>query len=174
VPVTTGILTTGGNTFSNNPVHVDFGNALDDQPGIVTIRIVAITNSTGANNRPSTGIDNFNLTWEDPTAKTLSLSTAAINFPTTNIGTTSVLTYNIVGQTNLDQPIVLTATAPYTISASADDAGFGSSISIAPADAFNKTIYVKFSPLTAGIYQALSHMPAKELLLRMLPFLPKL
>jgi hypothetical protein len=79
-------LTTGGNSFTNNPIHVDFGNTLNDQSGIVTIRIVTVTPTSGSGNRPSTGIDDFTLNWEDPTAKTISLSTAAINFPTTNTG----------------------------------------------------------------------------------------
>ena len=150
VPVTTGTLTTGGNTFSNNPIHVDFGNALDNQSGVITIRIVAVTPSSGSGNRPSTGIDDFTLTWEDPTAKTISLSTAAINFPTTNTGLSNTSSYTIVSQTNLDQPITISATAPYTIST--DNSTFSSDLLIAPADAFNKTIYVKFSPVTAGVY----------------------
>ena len=150
VPVTTGILTTGGNSFTNNPVHVDFGNALNDQSGIVTIRIVAVTPSSGSGNRPSTGIDDFTLTWEDPTAKTISLSTAAINFPTTNTGNSNTSSYTIISQTNLDQPITITATAPYSVSA--DNVIFSSELLVAPADAFNKTIYVKFSPVTPGVY----------------------
>jgi hypothetical protein len=150
VPATTGILTTGGNRFSNNPVHVDFGNALDNQSGIITIRIVALTASSGSGNRASTGIDDFTLSWEDPTAKTISLSTASINFPTTNIGNSSTLSYKIVSQTNLDQPITITATSPYTISA--DNINFSADLSVAPADAFNKTIYVKFSPDAVGVF----------------------
>jgi len=150
VPNTTGTLTTGGNTFANNPVHVNFGNALDNQSDIITIRIVALTPSSGSDIRASTGIDDFALTWEDPTAKTISLSTAAINFPTTNTGISNTSSYSIVSQTNLDQPITITATAPYTVST--DNAIFSSELLVAPADAFNKTIYVKFSPITAGVY----------------------
>jgi hypothetical protein len=150
VPSTTGILTTGGNSFTNNPIHVDFGNALDNQSGIVTIRIVALTGSSGSGNRASTGIDDFTLTWEDPSAKTISLSTAAISFPTINIGTSHTMNYKIVSQTNLDHPIDITASAPYLIST--DNVNFFSNLSVNPADAFNKTIYVKFPPLTAGVY----------------------
>jgi len=150
VPNTTGTLTTGGNTFSNNPIHVNFGNALDNQSGVITIRIVAVTPSSGSGSRPSTGIDDFTLTWEDPTAKTISLSTVAINFTTTSIGLSNTSSYTIVSQTNLDQPITISATAPYTISI--DNNIFSSDLLIAPADAFNKTIHVKFSPITAGVY----------------------
>src|SRR6266487_1156239 len=150
VPAITGILTTGGFTFTNNPIHVDFGSALDNQSGIITIRIATLTASSGSGNRASTGIDDFTLSWEEPSAKTISLSTTAINFPTTNIGSSNTSSYTIVKQTNLDQPIAITATSPYSISA--DNINFGSDLSIAPAEAFNKTIHVKFSPNTAGVF----------------------
>lgn len=150
VPATTGVLTTGGNSFTNNPVHVNFGNALDNQSGIITIRIVALTGSSGSGNRASTGVDDFTLSWEDPSAKTISLSTTAINFPVTKIGENSTATYTIVNQTNLDQPIEISTTAPYSIST--DNLSFVTDLFITPADAFNKTIYVKFSPVAAGVY----------------------
>jgi len=150
VPTTTGTLTTGGSTFSNNPIHVDFGNALDNQSGIVTIRIVALTASSGSGNRASTGVDDLTLTWEDPSAKTFSLDATAINFPLTNITNNNVSSYKILSQTNLDHPIDIVATAPYTIST--DNSTFVSNLSIAPADAFNKPIYVKFAPVATGVY----------------------
>ena len=150
VPSTTGILTTGGNTFSNNPVHVDFGNSLDNRSDVITIRIVALTPSSGSGNRPSTGIDDLTLTWEDPAAKTISLNATAINFPVTKIAESKTASYKIISQTNLDQPINITATAPYSISE--DNVNFNSNLSIAPASAFDKTIYVKFSPTTANVY----------------------
>ena len=150
VPVTTGILTTGGNSFTNNPIHVNFGNALDDQPGIVTIRIVALTGSSGSGNRASTGVDDFTLSWENPSGKTISLSTTAINFPATNIGTSNTMNYKIVSQTNLDHPIDVSVTTPFLIST--DNINFVTDLSVNPADAFNKTIYVKFSPAVTGVY----------------------
>ena len=150
VPTTTGTLTTGGSTFSNNPIHVDFGNVLDNQSGVVTVRIVTVTPTSGSGNRPSTGIDDFTLTWEDPTAKTFSLDATAINFPLTNAGNSNTSSYKIVSQTNLDHPIDIVATAPYTVST--DNVTFVSNLSVAPADAFNKTIYVKFAPVAAGVY----------------------
>jgi hypothetical protein len=150
VPTTTGALTTGGNIFSNNPIHVDFGNALDNQSGVITVRIVTVTPTSGSGNRASTGIDDFTLTWEDPAAKTFSLDATAINFPLTNIGNSNTSSYKIVSQTNLDHPIDIVATAPYTVST--DNVTFVSNLSVAPADAFNKTIYVKFEPVAAGVY----------------------
>lgn len=62
----TGNDTTGGNTYSNNIINVDFGSALDNQSGPVWIRIAALTPSTGSGNRPTTGIDDFQLTWDAP------------------------------------------------------------------------------------------------------------
>ena len=150
VPTTTGTLTTGGSTFSNNPIHVDFGNALDNQSGVITIRIVTLTGSSGSGNRATSGVDDFTLIWEDPAAKTFSLDATAISFPLTNIGNSNTSSYKIVSQTNLDQPIDIVATAPYTVST--DNVTFVSNLSIAAADAFNKTIYVKFEPVAAGVY----------------------
>jgi trimeric autotransporter adhesin len=150
VPTTTGNLTTGGNTFSNNPIHVDFGNALDNQTGVITIRVVAVTASSGSGNRASTGLDDFTLTWEDPTAKTFSVDATAINFPVTNIGNSTTSTYKIITQTNLEQPLNIVASSPYTLST--DNISFVSNLSIPAAEAFNKTIYVKFQPTTTGVY----------------------
>ncbi len=59
----TGTLTTGGNTFSSNPVSVNFGGALDNSASKVWIRIVTLTSSTGSGNRASSAIDNFKISW---------------------------------------------------------------------------------------------------------------
>lgn len=58
-------LTTGGNTFSNNTVSVNFGNALDNQNGLVYIRIICLTASTGSGSRTTTAIDDYHLTWSN-------------------------------------------------------------------------------------------------------------
>ncbi len=152
VPTTTGNLATGGQSFSNNDIHVDFGNALDNLSDIITIRIVTLNASTGSGSRPSTAIDDFELGWEDPSAKTISLSTAALAFPATATGSSSTLNYTIVNQTNLDQPVLINATAPYTLSE--DNITFTSSLSIPAASAIGKIIYVKFSPVTVGVYNS--------------------
>jgi hypothetical protein len=54
---------TGGATFSNNTVNINFGAALDNIGQTVWIRIVALSASTGANARPTTGIDDVSLTY---------------------------------------------------------------------------------------------------------------
>ncbi len=65
----TGTMTTGGNTFTNNTISVDFGSALDDVAQPVWIRLVTLDSSTGSGNRTSTTIDDFNLSWTPlPTA----------------------------------------------------------------------------------------------------------
>ena len=58
----TGVLTVGGSAFSNNTISVNFGNALDNKAK-VWIRISTLTASTGSGNRPTTAIDDFNLSW---------------------------------------------------------------------------------------------------------------
>lgn len=60
VPAT---LQTGNVTFSNTNVSVNFGSALDNQADNVWIRIVTLTGTSGTNNRPSTGIDDFILSY---------------------------------------------------------------------------------------------------------------
>lgn len=65
----TGTMTTGGYTFANNNISVNFGTALDNKTTPVWIRVVTLVFSdtgltlTGQNNRTTTGIDDFNLTW---------------------------------------------------------------------------------------------------------------
>jgi hypothetical protein len=68
-PVTTtpSTLSTGGYTFNNTPVTVNFGTALDNKTTPVWIRIatiVASTNTLGGNgDRTTSAIDDFHLTW---------------------------------------------------------------------------------------------------------------
>lgn len=70
-------LTTGGSTWSNTDVTVSFGANLDNQAGPVWIRIVAIAASSGSVNRPSTAIDDVNLTWTNGAATTVAAPTFA-------------------------------------------------------------------------------------------------
>jgi len=59
----TGNNTTGDTSFTNETITVNFGNALDNHNGPVWIRIAALNQSTGGGNRPTTGIDDFELNW---------------------------------------------------------------------------------------------------------------
>lgn len=63
----TGKMTTGGNTFSNNVITVNFKNMLDNKTGPVSIRIITLKSSDGVSYRTTTGIDNFKLTWVNAT-----------------------------------------------------------------------------------------------------------
>ena len=58
-----GTMTTGGSSFTNNNVTVNFGSALDNKTTDVWIRISTQAASTGSGNRATSGIDDFNLTW---------------------------------------------------------------------------------------------------------------
>jgi hypothetical protein len=58
-----GTLVTGGGAFSNNTISINFGNVLDNKATKVWIRITTLTASTGSGNRPTTAIDDFNLSW---------------------------------------------------------------------------------------------------------------
>jgi hypothetical protein len=119
--------------------------------GRCSIRIVALTNSTGSNSRPSTAIDDFSLTWNSPTANTptLTATPSALSFGNQNINTTSAAqTYSLSGA-NLTSATTVTATGPFTVSK--DNTAFSSSLSYSPADlATAQTVYVKFTPTAAG------------------------
>ncbi|MFN3427085.1 MAG: Ig-like domain-containing protein [Candidatus Thermochlorobacter sp.] len=91
-------LTTGGSSFTNTTVTVSFGTALDNQSGPVWIRIVTLSNTTGSGNRPSTGIDDVQLSWgADTTPPTIASLNPANN--ATNVG----LNANLVA--TFDEPI---------------------------------------------------------------------
>lgn len=144
----TGTLTTGGNNFGVNPIHVDFGSSLDDITDVVTIRIAALTGSSGTGNRPSSAIDDFTLNWQSPTDKTISTSVSGLSFPATNVGANSTLSYT-VNSTNLTDDLVITTTGSYTVSA--DNNTFTPSISLTPTNGTPQTVYVRFSPTATGV-----------------------
>jgi hypothetical protein len=56
-------LQTGGSTFTNTTVTVNFGSALDAKSENVWIRVVTTAATTGSGNRPSTGLDDFSLSY---------------------------------------------------------------------------------------------------------------
>ncbi|WP_177204544.1 T9SS-dependent choice-of-anchor J family protein [Hymenobacter arizonensis] len=142
---------TGNSTLSNNTITVNFGSALDNQTGPVYIRIVTLTGSIGASNRPSSAIDDFSLTWSAPTSTTPALTVAptALSFGGQNINTTSAARqYSLTGA-NLTGATTLTATGPFTVSK--DNTTFGTTLSYTPADlTAAQTVYVKFAPTATG------------------------
>lgn len=91
----TGTLTTGGNSFSNNTINVNFGTALDNSSAKVWIRITTLSATSGSSNRPTSAIDNFSLSFSggvstpDVTPPTLATLNPGNN--STNISITSPL-----------------------------------------------------------------------------------
>jgi len=149
-------LTTGGSSFFNDSIAVDFGNTLDNVNDVVTIRIVTLAGSTGSGNRPSTAIDNFSLSWTDvdTNAPALSITDAGgnnisvLNFPTTSIGSPSVQSFFLNGK-NLSDAIQLSVNGSNYL-LSADSSSFASSLNIAATDAANKKIFAEFNPAAGG------------------------
>lgn len=153
-----GTLTTGGTTFSNNEISVDFGNTLDNQDEAITIRIITLSGTTGSGARSSTAIDNFNLSWIDENSNIpqLFVTDASDNpisslvFSPLKINTSSTLSY-ILSSKNLTDNVTIGVTGTgFTISS--DNIVFGSSLGLAPEDAADKTIYIRLSPVDAGAY----------------------
>jgi hypothetical protein len=58
-----GTVTTGGNTWSNSPIVVNFPAALNNQSQRVWIRIIATSQTTGGGSRASTAIDDVTFSW---------------------------------------------------------------------------------------------------------------
>ena len=56
-------LTTNLGTFGSTPVTINFGNSLNNLSQKVWIRIVTLAATTGSGNRPSTAIDDLQISW---------------------------------------------------------------------------------------------------------------
>ncbi|GHM99574.1 hypothetical protein WSM22_10640 [Cytophagales bacterium WSM2-2] len=56
-------VTSGNTTWGKTNVTVNFGSALNNVANVVWIRIVTVNTSTGTGSRPTTGIDNANLSF---------------------------------------------------------------------------------------------------------------
>ena len=65
VATTPDSLKTGNKLFTNSSVTANFGSALDNINDIVWIRVVTLKKTTGAGNRASSAIDDWNLSWEE-------------------------------------------------------------------------------------------------------------
>ncbi|MFA6149714.1 MAG: choice-of-anchor J domain-containing protein [Chitinophagaceae bacterium] len=61
--ISSGVMTTGGNTFSNTLYNIAFGSAINDKRDIVWIRIVTLSTSIGTGSRATTAIDDVELRW---------------------------------------------------------------------------------------------------------------
>ncbi|WP_375437920.1 ExeM/NucH family extracellular endonuclease [uncultured Hymenobacter sp.] len=150
----TGTLTTGGSTFTNNVVNVDFGQTLNNLPDNVWIRLVALSPTTGSGNRASSAIDDFELSWNNATTgpPTLAISPATLSFGTQNVGTSSAGKPYTLNSSNLDGTQVQVATtAPFAV-AKTSTGPYASSLTYTAAElATGSTpVYVQFSPTTTG------------------------
>ncbi len=63
ISTTPATITTGNSLWGSTDVTVNFGTALDNNSNNVWVRIVALTASAGAGNRPTSVIDDFQLTF---------------------------------------------------------------------------------------------------------------
>jgi hypothetical protein len=145
------VATTGNKTFANNTVTVNFGTALDDQAGPVYIRISTQAATTGSGNRPSSAIDDFQLSWNTPTATTpaLTASASSLAFGSQNINTSSASQQYTLSGANLSTATTVTATGPFTVSK--DNSAFSTSVTYTPAELATATpVYVRFTPTTTG------------------------
>ena len=89
--------TTGGTTFSNNVVTVNFGSALDQIADNVWIRIVALNASTGSGSRATSAIDDVVLTYlagADVTPPTVTTLSPANNVTDVSINLTATITFS--------------------------------------------------------------------------------
>ncbi len=144
----TGTVSTGGSTFTSTTITADFGSQLDNISNTVWIRILPAGASTGSGNRPTTGIDDINLSWSSGATPTISVNPASLAFGLVNIGSTGASQYT-VSASNLGDNLNVSVTAPFAISS--DNSTFGASLSYTPAQmASNQTVYVHFTPTGAG------------------------
>lgn len=150
IATTPATLTTGGSTFSSTTVAVDFGNKLDNKAEKVWIRVVVLAATTGTGNRPTTGLDDFSLTWTSSGAPAIGLSGTSLTLPSAAINTTSAAaTYNVLGS-NLTGNLSLSTAAPFEISK--DGSTYGTELTYSPAEALaNPQVFVRFTPLVAGV-----------------------
>lgn len=105
---TTGTVTTGGHTFSNNTVSANFGSALDNKSGNVYIRITTLVFSSGTGNRPSSAIDDYSLTWSGTAAVTEVDNSGSLPFEVLGNATSSNINLNCTTSEAGNYNVILT------------------------------------------------------------------
>jgi trimeric autotransporter adhesin len=75
------VLNTGGSAFTNQTVTVNFGTALNNKSQAVNLRIVTLSATTGAGNRPTSAIDDFKLNYTAITTATPTISYGTVVEP---------------------------------------------------------------------------------------------
>ncbi len=145
-----GSMSDTGPVFSNTPITVSFGGALDNRTGPIWIRIVAPTGTTGSGSRPSSAIDDFSLTWNaNANAPALAVTPATLDFGKQTINVPSApKTFTLTG-TNLTAAATVTTAAPFAVSK--DGTTFSSSVVYSVAElAQPQQVSVRFTPTTLG------------------------
>ncbi len=148
-------LSTGGSSYSNQTINVNFGAALDNKSNNVWIRIRSISASTGSGNRPSTAIDDFTLTYlggSGSNVPVISVSPSALSLANTQGSPSEVKSYTVQGN-NLTGALVINSPANFEISTS-NSTGFGNILSFIPSDGTvtSKVIYVRMQSTLPGAF----------------------
>ncbi|MBC7915831.1 MAG: CehA/McbA family metallohydrolase, partial [Pyrinomonadaceae bacterium] len=151
----TGVITTGGSTFTNNTITVDFAGNLNNKTENVWIRIVALTASTGSGNRPSTAIDDLRLTYSPTNSSTpaLSATPSTLNFGNQLVNTASVQSYTL-NYSDLDgSNVSVNTAAPFLISKT-NGGPFTSSLMFTASElaAASSTVFTQFNPGAGGAF----------------------
>jgi endonuclease/exonuclease/phosphatase family metal-dependent hydrolase/uncharacterized protein YdeI (BOF family) len=107
VPTNPETLTTTFGTFANTTVTATLPLAVNDQNQPLWIRIVTLEGTSGTGNRPSTGIDDFSLTYEAASTDPLISAPATASVPQTVAGTPSNVVSVQVAAANLSAPIAV-------------------------------------------------------------------
>ena len=142
-----GTTSTTGPMFSNTTVTAGFGGALDNLAGPVWIRIVAPTATTGSQNRPSSAIDDFSLSWSaNAAAPSLAVAPAALDFGKQTVNQPSApQTYTLTGA-NLTGPVMVRGG-----NVSKDGITFSDSLTYTVAElAQPRQVYVRVTPNRLG------------------------
>lgn len=141
---------TDASTTANAGSTITLSSGHTDVTGALTFRFYGF-NAEGSAGTFS--IDNVNIIGSVAAAGTkpvISLSSNLLALPLTNIGATSAAQQYTVSGTGLTGNVNLQTAAPFSIST--DNVSFGSTASISMFEAaVGKNIYVKFSPMVAGI-----------------------
>ncbi|MEZ0483802.1 ExeM/NucH family extracellular endonuclease [Fibrella aquatica] len=137
-------LTTGGSSFTNQDVTVNFGTALDNITDAVWIRVVTLSTATGSGNRPSTAIDDFRLDYTvgPITGPFISANPSSLPSLNTTQGiASSPQSYVLTAQ---ELTAALTITAPTNFEVSINNVDWAGSQTL-PQTTTSATVYARLS-----------------------------
>jgi uncharacterized protein YdeI (BOF family) len=162
-PLTTSpvVNTTGGSTFSNTTITATLPASVNNQSNNLWIRVVALTVSTGSGSRPTTGIDDFSLSYSavSTSAPNIITSVSSLTGFTTSEGTPSTEQSYTVEGSNLTDNITITAPTGYEISQTASS-GYANTLTLTQSSGSvpTTTIYARLTGTTSGVFNGnISH-----------------